>query len=97
MKLIDLTATLETLDDTCFIGARRPWREECEVALFPMTEDYRFPEEAIRAGYEYFLEVSTAQEICEVFERKPIAPERKASFILFYAENDAFPDWEYDA
>ena len=56
------------------------------------TEDFRIPEEARSAGYEYFLEVSVARD--EVLSGPvALADDQKIAAVIYYAENDAFPDW----
>jgi len=46
-----------------------------------------------KSGFEYFLEVSTANEILEPFLVANPTPLQIFDFVLYYAENDAFPDW----
>ena len=70
MKLSDIVAGLENADDSLCIIAKRPWTGDSEAKLVCFTEDFRIPEEAISAGYEYFLEVSIARD--EVLGR-PVA------------------------
>ncbi len=91
MKLADIVAGLETSDDSLCIVAKRPWTEHSEAKLVCFAEDFRIPEEARSAGYEYFLEVSTARD--EVLSG-PVAPstEQRLAAVIYYAENDAFPE-----
>jgi hypothetical protein len=97
MNLLDLASSLELLDDEQFIAVRQPWSENSDCLLVPVPSDLRFPEEARAKGFEYFLEVQTAKEVCEVFDGRPVTPLQKAQLLVFYAQNDAFPDWAYDA
>jgi hypothetical protein len=97
MKLLDVASSLPLLDDDQFIGVRQPWTEGSECLLTPIPPDLRFPVEARAQGFEYFLEVHTAKEICEVFGGRPVTPLQVAKLLVFYAQNDAFPDWAYDA
>ena len=54
------------------------------------------PAEMKGLGMEYFLEVVVAKEVCEAFgDRRPTDSEI-ARLLMFYAENDAFPDWLYE-
>ena len=92
MKLADIVAGLETSDDSLCIVAKRPWTGHSEARLVSVTEDFRIPEEARSAGYEYFLEVSTARD--EVLSG-PVAlsDAQRVAAVIYYAENDAFPEW----
>ena len=47
------------------------------------------------AGFKYFLGVSTAREVLEVFQGREPSLEEKIDCLLYYAENDAFPGWVY--
>jgi hypothetical protein len=62
MNLTEIVSTLESADDSLCIVAKRPWTGESEAKIVGFTEDFRIPEEALSAGYEYFLEVSTARD-----------------------------------
>jgi hypothetical protein len=53
MKLADIVTGLETADDSLCIVAKRPWRGDSEAKFVYFTEDFRIPEEARSAGYEY--------------------------------------------
>ncbi len=92
MKLSDIVAGLETVDDSLCIVAKRPWTGDSEAKLVRFTEDFRIPEESLSARYEYFLEVSTARD--EVLSG-PVAlsDEQRIAAVIYYAENDAFPEW----
>ena len=92
MKLADIVTSLETADDSLCIVAKRPWSGDSEAKLVSFTEDFRVPEEVRSAGYEYFLEVATARD--EVLSGPvPLSDGQKVEVIIYYAENDAFPDW----
>lgn len=92
MKLADCVAGLDNSDGSLCIVAKRTWPGDSEAILVSFTEDFRIPEEARSAGYEYFLEVSTARDevLCGPV---PLSDEQKVEAVIYYAENDAFPDW----
>ena len=93
VNLEEVIAKLQELPEATFICARKPWNHGCEAVVVPFPEDLRIPETITNAGYEYFLEVSTANEILEGFlERKPTL-RQTTDFIIYYAEHDAFPQW----
>jgi hypothetical protein len=91
MKLVEAIEKLRKLDDGATIFARRPWTGDSECTL--ATVEDKLPKELKKAGFDYFLEVSVALEILGVFGRKRPTLEDKLRLIIFYAENDAFPDW----
>lgn len=92
MKLSDIVVGLETTDDSLCIVAKRPWTENSEAKLVHFIEDFRIPKEALSEGYEYFLEVSTRRD--EVLTGPvALADEQKIAAVIYYAENDAFPEW----
>jgi hypothetical protein len=58
-----------------------------------LAEDYRVPSDALEQGYEYFLEVSVALD--EVLNElaSVLTSEQRVNAVLYYAENDAYPEW----
>jgi hypothetical protein len=93
MKLREVIAQLDSLPGETYICARRPWAGDCEAVLVPFSEDLRIPEEVKELGFEYFLEVSTANEVLEGFLKVRSTSEQIFDFVLYYAEYDAFPEW----
>lgn len=91
--LRNVIADLQSTQASLCIVAKRPWHPDCEAMLVELTEDYRVPVDVLSQGYEYFLGVSSARE--EVLG--PIGPkltaEQRVAAILYYAENDAYPEW----
>ncbi|GAB3767379.1 hypothetical protein GCM10028796_28920 [Ramlibacter monticola] len=95
MKLFEVIAKLETLDDEWCIVAKRPWSADAEAELVELTEDYRIPSAALSAGYEYFLEVSVALDAVLDGLGARLTSEQRVEAVIFYAENDAYPEWLY--
>jgi hypothetical protein len=94
MTLEDAVTQLEQFDEELMICARQPWTRSSEVVLVPSPEG-RIPQAVTDAGYAYFLEVAVAREVLEVFKRTRSIGE-KIDCLLYYAENDAWPDWVYE-
>ena len=92
MKLHEAISRLSALPEATFICARRPWGPASEARLVPFPDDLRIPDEIKAAGFEYFLEVSTALDVLEGFLTHKPTPEQVTSFVIYYAENDAFPE-----
>lgn len=59
----------------------------------PLTGDCRVPVEILREGLEYFLEVEVEKEVLEAFGDRQATSQEQRDLILYYAKNDAFPDW----
>lgn len=93
MKLSEVINQLSTLPTETYICVRRPWSHDSEAVLVPFPPDLRIPTQVHESGFEYFLEVETAIEILERFLAVSPTPSQVFDFVLYYAENDAFPDW----
>lgn len=93
MKLAEVIEQLNTIPEETFICARRPWGRASDAVLVPFPSDLRIPADVKANGFEYFLEVSTANEILEPFLAVGPTPSQVFDFILYYAEYDAFPEW----
>ena len=95
MRLREIIDRIEDEDDDLCIVAKRPWHKNSEALLVQLTEDYRIPADAHNQGYEYFLEVHVAlEEVLEGLLYK-LTLEQRFEAVLFYAENDAYPEWFY--
>jgi hypothetical protein len=90
MNIRDVVSRLDELDEALTIFAKRPWTANAEVMLCPHDNDDE-KERARAAGFDYFLEISIAKdEVLEPLRRTDI--DTRLKVLLFYAENDAFPD-----
>jgi len=80
-------------DETRTIVAKRPWTANSEARLVSLTDEYRIPSEVLSEGFEYFLEADIALNdvLGELVSRLSTAQQIAA--IVYYAENDAYPDW----
>ena len=83
------------LDDRLCIFAAKPWSETSPAEAVQLDDSFRPPQEIVERGYDYFLEVHVAKEALTVFGDRPPTKLEKRDLIIFYAENDAFPDWVY--
>ena len=93
--LAEIVDSLETLNEDHCIFARKPWSTDTLATVGPLTDDFRVPAEMGHEGFEYLLEVDIAKDVLEVFgARRPTLQERR-NLILYYAENDAYPEWVY--
>lgn len=83
------------LDDRLCIFAAKPWSATSPAVAVQLDDEFKPPKEVLEQGLVYFLEVHVANETLEVFgDRQPSATEKR-NLLIFYAENDAFPDWVY--
>ena len=96
MTLSEIVANLHSLDEDLCIIAKRPWSGAADAHVVKLSDDFSVPKEHTSNGFEYFLEVSVARtEALEGIEHRLSAEQRLAA-ILFYAENDAYPEWLCD-
>jgi len=93
MTLHDAVARLEELDGEDMFYVRRPWTADadCVVARYDGATGA-----SSHDGMDYFLEASTAREVLAVFDGRATTLEERIRLLIFYAENDAFPDWVYE-
>lgn len=92
MNLAEIVRSLESVDDSLCIVAKRPWTSDSEAMLVAFTEDFRISKDILSGGYEYFLEVSIARE--EVLSGPlSLSHEQQLAAVIYYAENDAYPEW----
>jgi hypothetical protein len=94
MKLQGILDRLNELGDDQVIFACRPWTPDSEAEIGILDHNLRVPDEMNNRGLEYFLEASVAKEVLEVLARP--TRERMRALILFYAENDAYPEWVFE-
>ena len=98
MKLINaLDQIQETQDENNdVIFAKKPWTLDSEADVRPLDVDLHVPKEIVDIGLTYFLEINIAKEVLEVFEERVPTDEERYAVLIYYAENDAYPDWIYN-
>lgn len=96
MNLLQVAEKIEGLDDDAVVCARKPWTSDSEARLVSADAQGALPEEVRAAGFKYFLEVHVGKEVLEVFRGRSEPTERKLALLVYYAENDAYPDWVYE-
>jgi hypothetical protein len=96
MTLREIIERIASDSDSLCIVAKKPWGPESEAQLVRLTDDFRVPGEAVEQGLEYFLEVSVVlDEVINGLEEL-LTSEQRFNAVLYYAENDAYPDWLCD-
>jgi hypothetical protein len=77
------------------ICVREPWTADAEARVVETDEDGRIPQDALSDGLRYFLETTVAREVLDVLRDRPTksATEDACNLLLYYAENDAYPEW----
>ncbi|HEX2622100.1 MAG TPA: hypothetical protein VHL11_18210 [Phototrophicaceae bacterium] len=93
MNLAQLTDKLDELARNQCIFARKPWTPNSEAVAAPLERDFRVPPDLSARGFAYFLEMPLTREVLEVFGDRPPSKKEKLDLLIFYAENDAYPDW----
>lgn len=93
MKLVEAIQQMSELDRDHTIFVRRPWTPDAECLVRPLEPDGGIPKATKAAGYDYFLELEGCFEVLEAFGDYQPTLDEKVRVILYYAENDAWPDW----
>ena len=93
MTLEEIVRTIDTGEERRTICARKPWTADSEAILVTPNARGGLPPGTRESGFAYFLEVHIAREILAPYlEKRPRTPKEKLDFLIYYAENDAFPD-----
>ena len=79
------------------ICVREPWTSDSDARLVDLDEESQLPPDAETDGYKYFLEAFVAREVMDVLQQRPTesSTEDACRLLIYYAENDAYPDWVY--
>lgn len=94
-KLAELLDHIHELPDSECIFARKPWPADSEAVTALLGEKHEVPSDITTLGFEYFLKVHVAKEVLEVLSGRKVSKDEKLRLLIFYAENDAYPDWVY--
>lgn len=95
MKLVEALNQVERLFDSQVIFARKPWTLDSEALIGQLDEKFRVPAEVTERDLEYFLDVPVVKEVLSVFGARKPTPKERVELLLYYAENDAYPEWVY--
>ncbi|WP_437668821.1 DUF7716 domain-containing protein [Sorangium sp. So ce131] len=96
VTLDEAVRQLDALDEDAILCVRRPWTSSSECISAAPDEKLGVPRHVKNAGFEYFLEVHVAHEILGIFEDRRPTHDEKVRLLIYYAENDAYPDWVYE-
>ena len=76
------------------ICLRPPWTADSEARVVEVDEGGRIPPVTLSDGLKYFLETDVAVEVLDwLRNRRAISTEDACHLLLYYAENDAYPEW----
>jgi hypothetical protein len=96
MRLFDAIGSAEALDREATVFVMKPWTPDSPCTLWKLAPpDYRIPQNILDRGFAYFLEVAVVLEVLEGFAEQRVMPtaEQRFELVLYYAENDAYPEW----
>jgi hypothetical protein len=93
MKLENALDQIEKMADDDVIFAKRPWTLDSEALGGELDANYRVPQPICQSGFAYFLEAPLAREVLDALEGRNATTDERRSLLMFYAENDAYPDW----
>lgn len=91
--MADALLEISACSDDLVVFAKRPWDLDSEAVIATLDSNYCVPADIREAGFEYFIDAPIAREVLEVFGSREPFPEQIQKLLLFYAENDAYPDW----
>ena len=95
VRFKDVVHDLHKLGGDLTICLRKPWNAESEVLLVEVDPMSAIPSDVLSSGFEYFLEISIAEELLEISEVKDRTEDGKVGLLVYYACNDAYPSWVY--
>lgn len=93
--LAEIVTKFDELEDLATLFVRRPWTASSECAVILFENGISQVKFTAPAGLEYFLEIHVALEALEVFTGPPTL-QQSVDLLVFYAENDAFPEWAFE-
>jgi hypothetical protein len=96
VTLAEALAQVEQLERDAVIFAKKPWSHASEALIGKLGARGRVPDDVRMAGYEYFLDIPVAIEGLGVFGARTPTLDEKIRLLLYYGENDAYPDRVYD-
>lgn len=97
MRLENALDQVEDLSDEYVIFARRPWNLNSDAKIGQLDNDFRVPKSLADQGFEYFIDAPVAKEVLSVFGTRKATVDQRRMLLLYYAENDAYPDWVYES
>jgi hypothetical protein len=76
------------------ICLRPPWTADSEARVVEVDDENRIPTDTLSDGLKYFLETEVALEVLDgLRNRRIVTTEDACNLLLYYAENDAYPEW----
>jgi hypothetical protein len=96
MRLMEIVKQLDTLDLDAIICVQRPWSPVAECIITLPAADFGIPAEVKEAGFMYFLEVHVAHDVLRIFGDNAPTEDERIRILIYYAENDAYPEWVYE-
>ena len=95
LSLLDIVTSLSSVDDDGVIIAKKPWTISSDAGIIKLNISEKIEVPQVYIGMEYFIEINVAKEVLGMPEAERISNEMKTELLIFYAENDAYPDWIY--
>jgi hypothetical protein len=95
MNLTEAISRLSELDIDAALCVMRPWVPSSECLVVELDEALSVPASVRAAGLDYFMEIHVAREVLGVLEGRAASLDEKVRLLIFYAQNDAYPDWVY--
>lgn len=95
MKLEQALDEIGRLKGDEVIFARKPWDMNSDALIGQLDSDFRVPDAIANLDYEYFIDAPVATEVLDVLADRQSTPRERRELLLYYAINDAYPEWVY--
>lgn len=92
MQLREILLKSDELDENDVVYAKRPWSLEAEAKVVGFAHGDTVGRHLQDAPFEYFLEAPLIADIRLQVADRVGDPEEALRILLYYAENDAFPE-----
>ena len=92
MTLEKILTALTNLDEFDVLYAERPWTPASNACVVRYTPDETVVRKISDSSLEYFLEASLIRDISSQVKRSGLSTSDVIRIIIYYAENDAFPE-----
>ncbi|WP_148713766.1 DUF7716 domain-containing protein [Chitinolyticbacter meiyuanensis] len=92
MTLREILFTAEGLGEYDVVYAQRPWSLDSPARVVQYQPDETVLRQSEDGSLEYFLEATLIKDIREQVQEGGGVPSEAFRVIMYYAENDAFPE-----
>src|SRR5687767_8760733 len=96
MNIEEALAKMAQMSERSVLVAKPPLTWSAEAMFVELTNDYRVPQSAKDAGYEYLLGRDDIENLLAFLKKKRVSSRTVAEFVIHYAVTDSAPAWIND-